>query len=283
MRRFGLVVFSAVALALAGLPFAAPPAVAATQWANTATRAMSLRDATKLGAAAPSTPLRLAVALRLRHVDALKSSISAGRVMSSRQFVSTYAPTAAQVHAVQSVPHAQGLHGRRREQSLAADRNGNRRAGVVGVWHAHRPVRPARAHRVREHYAGARAGEPRFHRAVGGGLSNASRMTGNLRIAKNAPSSCAVAGVGYPCTYNPQGLWRAYDATKAPTGARPSIAVFAQGALGGSSRTCGPRRLRTVCRRCRSRSCAPGPRVPTRAASTSGRWTRSTRAGWRRR
>ncbi|MGH9060870.1 MAG: S53 family peptidase, partial [Acidimicrobiales bacterium] len=46
-----------------------------------------------------------------------------------------------------------------------------------------------------------------------------------------APSSCVIPGVGYPCTYNPQGFWKAYDATSASTGANTSVAIFAEGNL----------------------------------------------------
>src|SRR5262249_35080849 len=63
------------------------------------------------------------------------------------------------------------------------------------------------------------------------GLNNAGVMhVGAAKpAATNPPSECAVPGVGYPCEYNPQGFWRAYDASTAPTGAKSKIAIFAEG------------------------------------------------------
>jgi subtilase family serine protease len=65
------------------------------------------------------------------------------------------------------------------------------------------------------------------------GLNTANRMTTHPRRAKNPPSECAVAGTGIPCTYNPAGFWKAYNATGVTAGSATTIAIFANGALGG--------------------------------------------------
>src|SRR4029077_17419578 len=72
------------------------------KWVPTATRAYSLRAATQLGAAPAYTPLRVVVGLRLRTRAALLSGIRSGHTMSTSKFVSAYAPTTAQVLAVES-------------------------------------------------------------------------------------------------------------------------------------------------------------------------------------
>jgi subtilase family serine protease len=230
MQRIGIV---ALVLA-AGVGPAAPSAAgAATQWANTATHAAVLRDATRLGVASPATHLRLAIALRLRHVDALQSEIGAGRAMSSRQFVSRYAPTAAQVRAVQSYLTHEGF-----EVGVAANRLLLTATGTVAQASAAFGTRINRF-RQRGRVVFANTTRARVPAGLGNtvlavvGLNNASRMVPQLRVAKNAPVSCAVSGVGYPCTYNPAGFWRAYDARKATTGAHTRVAIFAEGALGG--------------------------------------------------
>jgi subtilase family serine protease len=234
MRRIGLVVVSAVAIAVAAVPLTAPPAAdAATRWANTATRAFPLRAATRLGAAPPATPVHLAVALRIRHLDALESAISAGTVMTTNHFVSTYAPTSAQAHAVASYLTGKGFAVDVASNRLLITATGTvaQAASAFGT-HIDR-------FRQRGRTVFANTTRARVPVALGStvlsvvGLNNASRMAVRPRRAANPPSSCVVSGVGIPCTYNPQGFWRAYDATKAATGARTNIAIFAEGALGG--------------------------------------------------
>ncbi len=53
--------------------------------------------------------------------------------------------------------------------------------------------------------------------------------TGAAPSTPNAPSSCTLPGVGYPCTYNPQGFRKAYDATGTASGSQTFVAIFAEG------------------------------------------------------
>src|SRR5689334_17580673 len=94
-----IVLVAMLVAALAALPSAG--ASSGTTWVATATRAYALRAATPLCAASAATPLRLVVGLRLRNRAGLVSAIRSGRTMSSSQFVAAYAPTAAQVRAVE--------------------------------------------------------------------------------------------------------------------------------------------------------------------------------------
>jgi pseudomonalisin len=56
--------------------------------------------------------------------------------------------------------------------------------------------------------------------------------TTSLGTAAAQPArSCTLTGVPYLCTYDPQGLQAAYDATSAPTGASTTEAIFAEGDL----------------------------------------------------
>jgi subtilase family serine protease len=236
MRRIGCIAASAVALAVAALPVSATPAHAAgtaPAWVGTATRAYPSRDAKRLGALAPSTPMHLVVALQLRHRDALQSEIAAGHVLTTKQFVARYAPTAAQARAVQSYLARRGMHSGVASNRLLLTVTGTA-AQASSAFGTHLDRFRQRGRVVFANTTGARVPA-----SLGGivasvvGLNRASRMHTHLRFAKSAPSSCAIAGVGYPCTYNPAGFWRAYDATKAAAGAHTAVAIFAEGALAG--------------------------------------------------
>jgi subtilase family serine protease len=58
-------------------------------------------------------------------------------------------------------------------------------------------------------------------------------MKASPTVTQSDPASCAVSGVGYPCTYNPQGFWNAYDAASAPTGSATKVGIFAEGDVSG--------------------------------------------------
>lgn len=88
---------------------AAPDAGAAVAWTATATHALALRNATPLGAAAATTPLRLTVGLRPQHQQALAQLIAAQATPGSAQYRqyltpaeyrARFAPTAAAANAV---------------------------------------------------------------------------------------------------------------------------------------------------------------------------------------
>ncbi|WP_375491872.1 protease pro-enzyme activation domain-containing protein [uncultured Jatrophihabitans sp.] len=105
------------AAAVAALPHAAGAATG-TQWAPTATNALSLKDATSQGTAAASTPLHLTVGLtprdsagldQLIQAQATPSSSSYHQYLSKAQFTDRFAATQATASAVSSYLSSQGL------------------------------------------------------------------------------------------------------------------------------------------------------------------------------
>jgi pseudomonalisin len=235
MTRF--VTVSAIAIAIAlGAPttsVAGAAVGAGSRWTTTATRAVALRDATELGSVAPSMPLRVVVALRMRHFDALQSALRAGRVMPPTRFVADYAPTTLQVRAVESYLAQKGFRATAASNRLLVTATGT--AGQASsAFHTHIERFRQRGRIVFANTSGAEV--PTSLAATVGavlGLNDASSMAPSSRTVAHPPSSCAVSGAGYPCTYNPQGFWHAYDAGTVRAGGATKIAIFAEGAIGG--------------------------------------------------
>ena len=80
-------------------------------WVNTHTQAIPLVNATNLGAVAPSTQMRISVALQMQNAQALKTLVQQqntqgspnyNTVITPTQFNATYAPSSASVTAVQN-------------------------------------------------------------------------------------------------------------------------------------------------------------------------------------
>ncbi len=225
---------SAVVVALSSAPLvvSSPAGGAAARWSATATRAEKLVGAKKLGTAAPGTPMRVVLALRLRDVSGLRRAIASHHVMSVPQFVDRYAPTASQVRAVSTYLRREGLTPHVASNRMLVVANGT--AGAVSAaFDTHIERFRQHGRNVFANTAAARV-PGSLASTVGAvlGLNNTNFVSARPRVA-SAPSSCLVSGVGYPCVYNPAGFWSAYDATSSPTGASTSIAIFAEGALGG--------------------------------------------------
>jgi pseudomonalisin/xanthomonalisin len=211
----------------------AHPAGAATSWRATATKAETLVAATDLGRAAAATPLRIAVALNLRNRAALESGIGAGAVLTPAQFTAAYSPTAADAQAVASYLTSAGFT----SVAVATNRLLVTASGTVAKASAafNTPIESYQQH-GRTVYANTAAAQvPASLTAVGAvlGLTNANLLTARPAVAASAPSSCVIAQVGYPCTYNPQGFWKAYNATSTPTGSATNIGIFTEGDMTG--------------------------------------------------
>jgi pseudomonalisin len=233
MKRSPIIVVGAMVAALVAGPTAGA-ASSGTRWVATATRAYPLRSATRLGAAPATTPLRLVIGLRLRNRAALVAAIRSGRTMSTSRFVATYAPTDTQVRAVESYLARHAF----RNISPAANRLLITATATVAQASSAFDTSIAR-YRQNGRVVLANTRDARVPASLGGtvaavlGLNTANRMSARPRVAKNRPSECAVPGTGYPCTYNPAGFWKAYNATRVTTGRATSIAIFANGALRG--------------------------------------------------
>jgi len=234
-RAFVRTTFAAVAVVtMTGFGLASTPAQGATIWATTATRAEQLFGATDLGAEPSATPVHVAAALNLRNVSALRGLIAAGDVVTPAAFLAQYAPSAAHAQSVAAYLTQQGFANVKVAANrllVSADGNAGQAASAFGTT-LERYLQNGRVV-----YANSTAA--RVPAALSGsvgaivGLNDAAVMNVHPTVASDPPSSCAVWGVGYPCTYAPQGLWSAYDAVGTPTGASTSVAIFTDGDLSG--------------------------------------------------
>jgi pseudomonalisin len=233
-RCLALFVASALAAAMFGLGVPAPAGAGVQLWHATATKAETLVDATDLGRTAAATPLRIVLSLNLRNRGALEQGIRDGVVLTPAAFTASYAPTAAQAGAVAGYLNGAGFT----HVSVASNRllvtataTASQAAAAFNT--------PIESYRQHGRAVYANTGTAQVPSSIGAtvgavlGLTNANVMTPRPAVAASAPSSCVVTGVGYPCTYNPQGFWKAYDAVSAPTGASTGIAIFAEGELSG--------------------------------------------------
>jgi subtilase family serine protease len=225
------------AAAAATLGLVAGPALhagASTGWATTSTQAEPTGGLTALGALAPSTPVPVTVALRLRNADALQQAIAAHQKVTPAQFAAQYSPTQAQSDAVVAYLQQQGFTGVRTSDNRVLVTATGTAAQVSSAFNTTMSSFTAGGRTVFANTSPAQV-PTSLAGTVGAvlGLNSVGTMTTPLArtSATNPPSSCAVSGVGYPCTYNPQGFWTAYDATSAPTGSATSIAIFAEGDL----------------------------------------------------
>lgn len=235
MKTTRLFAAGAAALGTMALPALGTGAAHATtaSWAPTATQAFPTAGLSDLGPLAGSTPLSVTVSLRLHDVPALQRDIASGQVLSQAQFMSSFAPTPAEVGAVTTYLRQAGL------SDVTATPDGI----LVTADGTAATVSSAFATALHGFTLGGRAvyanvtgaSVPASLSGIVGsvlGLQDATTMRTLTRTAAtNPPSTCAVPGVGYPCTYNPQGFWKAYDATTASTGSATSVAIFAEGDL----------------------------------------------------
>ncbi|MGH8918453.1 MAG: S53 family peptidase, partial [Actinomycetes bacterium] len=192
-----------------------------------------------------TTPMHITVSLALRNLAALRQSIASGRVMSTAQFNEQYAPTAASASQVVGYLQQAGFAHITPAANNALVTADGTAAAAESAFHTTIAAFTLGSRTVYANTAAALVPS-----ALGGtinavlGLNNVATMrpgahpsgraaatTAATTAATNPPSSCVIPGIGYPCTYNPQGFWKAYDATTASTGANTSVAIFAEGDL----------------------------------------------------
>lgn len=228
--RAAMGVSLAGALALPGVLDSA--GASAAGWADTATLAQPTSGLTASGPVASNQPLSVTVALKLRNQTALNRAIASGTVLTPAQFEEQFAPSASAASQVVSYLRHAGFA----DVSVSANRllvTGSATAGKAESAFG----TTIRAFESAGHSVFANVTAARVPAGLGGvvasvlGLNNLATMTVDRPAATNPPSSCLVSGLGYPCVYNPQGFWKAYDATSARTGSATSIAVFAEGDL----------------------------------------------------
>ena len=233
-RARGTAVLASAALLVLAAPALA--AQAATSWVPTATQGEPTGGLTDAGAAPAAMPLQVSVALRLRNASALTGAIAADQTLTPSQFGATYAPTATAASAVASYLTSQGFTGVHTSDNNVLVTATGTVARAQSAFHTAIESFTLNGQKVFANVTGAEVPA-----ALGStvsavlGLNDVGVMTPlhkkTTPTTTSAPASCLASGVGYPCTYNPQGFWSAYDATSAPTGANTSIAIFAEGDL----------------------------------------------------
>lgn len=201
----------------------------AAGWSPTATLGEPLSGLVPAGALAPGTPLDVTVALRLRNQPALQSDIAHGVTLTPAEFAAQFAPTASQVQQVTSYLTARGFS----DVAVSANQvQVTARATAAQASTAFDTVIDAFRLGGRPVFANvAPAKVPSGLAGVVGSVLGLNDV-GVMHTSVNPPVSCAVPGVPYACTFNPQGFWKFYDAPAgSDTGAATSIAVFAEGDL----------------------------------------------------
>jgi pseudomonalisin len=206
----------------------------ATTWDATATSAVpSSAKITRGGALASTTPMTVNVVLGLRNASVVHQDIASGKTMSAASFQQQFAPTAAEVSAVKSYLKSEGLTATAvTPNNLIVTATGPASA-VQSAFDTTLDSVTTNGHSGYANITAAKVPAALSSTVVSVlGLNNIFSMSPTtVTPATNAPSVCTVPGVGYPCTYNPQGLQQAYDATGTTTGSKTTEAIFAEGDL----------------------------------------------------
>jgi pseudomonalisin len=231
-------------------------ATAAAGWASTATQGITLTNftihATSVGPLAAATPLRIVVGLRLQNEAQLNTAILAintpgnpsyGQFLTPAQFAATYAPSSAQIKAVESYLTQMGL------TNIAAPSNGlyvtasGTAAAVETAFNTtlwQYQVAGPNGEPARTVYANTQPAQ--VPTALSGivlsvvGLQTIDTMhtfIGSWPAAAPAPAVTPPATPANPVTFTPQDFWKVYDVGAIATASNTTIAIFAEGNLAG--------------------------------------------------
>ncbi|HUI81672.1 MAG TPA: S53 family peptidase [Bryobacteraceae bacterium] len=208
-------------------------------WTSTATKGLgtALTNAVSLGPLPASTPLHIAVALRLNNRSGLENYVAAiqnpsnsqfGSSLTVDQFVASYAPTSSQVQQVSAYLSSLGFSNIQAEPNnlfvtadgTAAQAGSAFHTSIVQFDQAGRTV-----------YANST--DAQMPASLSStvlavlGLTNAAVMTTPIHV--QTPSTT----VGVPAVhfYSPNNFWTVYDVGLTPTGSKTTIAIFAEGDL----------------------------------------------------
>jgi pseudomonalisin len=210
-------------------------ALAGSSWTATATKAENLRNAISLGAAPASTPLRIAVGLKIRNQGALDNflrdvqtpgTLTYKHYLTTAQFRNAYAPTATQAQSVASYLSSQGF----RNVVIEPNRMYVTASGTVAT--AQRAFN-TNIGQFRQNgasvYANTTAAQ--VPQSLAGtvvgvlGLSNAAVMHTPNAQPKANDTVPTITG------YWARQLWHAYDVGPTSSGRYTPIAIFAEGDL----------------------------------------------------
>ena len=244
-------------LALIGLLLCcAPVAQADSGWAPTATSGITVANFTmpaqSLGPLPDTTPLHIAVGLRVQNEAQLNSAILAvntpgnpayGRFLTPSQFAANYSPSATQIQAVEAYLASMGL------SNIYAPSNGlyvvaDGTAAAIGaafnttLWQYQ--VSGPNGAPTRVVYANTQTAQ--VPSSLGGivlsvvGLQNIDTMhtfLGSWPAAAPAPAVSAPSTPANPVTFTPQAFWKVYDVGAVAPASNTTIAIFAEGNLAG--------------------------------------------------
>lgn len=243
---------------------------ASTSWVPTATQGVTLANftipATSLGPVPANASLTILVGLQQQNAAALKSEILAvntpgnpsyGKFLKPAQFTAQYAPTSAQVAAVQSYLSSMGFTGLGvatnhmfiRATGTAAQIN---KAFNTTLWRYQ--VTGPSPEPVRTVFANTQPAQ--VPASLGGivlsvvGLQNIDTMHTFLGSwpTGSQPGPVPPSTPANPVTFTPQDFWQVYDVGAIPAATGTTIAIFAEGDLSGivptSSNPSGPNDLR---------------------------------------
>jgi subtilase family serine protease len=202
------------------------------QWAATATQAIPLANATSLGALPSSSPMHVGVVLQLRNRSSLVQLVHSmsdplsplyGTELDPSQFVSTYGPTSSQVSAVSSYLQSKGLTNIQVESNNLIVQADGTAAQVSAAFNTQLQSFLQNGRTVFANTTPAQVPSSLSGIAVAVlGLNNAAIMQAPVRAINGVPT--------YPtASYDPAGLWQAYDVGSTPTGSATPIAIFAEG------------------------------------------------------
>jgi pseudomonalisin len=208
-------------------------AAAPAGWQTTNTQALSLRNATDLGALESTKSITVRVGLQMQNLSAAQALLQSGQRVSAAQFKAQFSPTDAQVASVTSYLQSQGLSNVSVEpNNLLVSATGT----VAQVQSAFNTKLDAFTVAGKTLFANiAPAYVPS---SLGGvavavlGLTNVVNMQ-PAPITQCFPASLVNANspVATPCArdFNPSTYWITYDVGNTPTGGNTTLAVMAEG------------------------------------------------------
>ena len=241
---------AATALMTAAVLAVSASAASAQTWSATSTKATQLVNATSLGAVSPSTSLHLAIGLRDQNAAGLAALARAVNTPGSpqyqqyitpSQFLSSYAPSAAEANAVVSYLNSEGFTG------VAVTSNRMYVTATATAAQAERAFNTqlqsfsqngadvyanTTAAQVPASLSGTVLSVLGLNDVRGFSLPLSSRSLSSTSAATNCTLN-PTAGTPYGlCYYTPQGFRAAYD-TGSLTGSGTAIAIMAEGDLTG--------------------------------------------------
>jgi subtilase family serine protease len=231
---------SAVGLIFGLLLVLAPNTGWAQTWVSTATQGLGafLANATPFGPLSGSTPLHIAVGLKLSNAAALNQYIRSintpgdplyGSSLTVNQFVATYAPNSAQVQTVVNYLSANGFFNIQTEPNnlfVTADGTTDQ---IISAFNTSIGQFQQNGQTVYANLTDAQVPS-----SLGGtvaavlGLSNAGRMAPPTH---KQPASSSSTGLPALHFYTPRNFWTAYDVGATESGSATNIAIFTEGDL----------------------------------------------------